>query len=312
MSKKIIFSLILFVGVFFAFGIRVKAVNCFYHKYDSNTSGPDSTISLNINNYGTQSATVTLMATPEKITPDSAKYADLTSIDLLTEKKIGFYYEQAALGGDYQVEGDRFITFSGDSCKDGKCCPLYVGFNVHSPNEEGQEYNPNIFIVGDNIITRVEGSFLPTGNTILPVKENWKTSGVSSKSEIPTIFTPQYIYGTYIVDEEKTEDKIDKYEGLIGTDVENTCEGILGKDFVDFMNNYIFLPLKIIVPILFLIFTILDFSKAVFAEDKDALKHAQSKLIKRAITVVLLFLLTYVLDLLFAIVTNGRITDCFK
>ena len=58
--------------------------------------------------------------------------------------------------------------------------------------------------------------------------------------------------------------------------------------------------IKIAVPIMLIIFGMLDLAKAVISNDEKEIKGAQTKLIKRAIYAVLVFLVVSIVQLLFS------------
>lgn len=69
---------------------------------------------------------------------------------------------------------------------------------------------------------------------------------------------------------------------------EAVCGGWITQDALDMIQeilNYF----RILGPILLILFVSLDFAKAVIAQDNDALKKAQSKVVSRAIATILLF-----------------------
>lgn len=64
--------------------------------------------------------------------------------------------------------------------------------------------------------------------------------------------------------------------------------------------------IKIAVPIMLIIFGMLDLAKAVVSNDEKEMKGAQTKLMKRAIYAVLVFLVISIVQLLFgALATTG-------
>lgn len=74
-------------------------------------------------------------------------------------------------------------------------------------------------------------------------------------------------------------------------DTVQSCEGLLGPDFVSFLNDEVFLWVKIAVPIILIIMCTIDFGKAVINNDKDALAKATSNVVKRCIVAVVIFFL---------------------
>ena len=83
----------------------------------------------------------------------------------------------------------------------------------------------------------------------------------------------------------------------LGDTPENTCDGILGPELIDFF-QMIFNWIKIIAPIAVVILSSVDFAGALLKDDKDALSKASSKLIKRLIVAVALFFIPTILNYL--------------
>lgn len=84
-----------------------------------------------------------------------------------------------------------------------------------------------------------------------------------------------------------------------GNKIEVSCKGIIGQDALDFINE-IFRWIQIIAPIFVIVISGVEFGGAVLLDDKDALKKASSKLIKRLIIAVALFfvpmIMSFILD----------------
>lgn len=74
-----------------------------------------------------------------------------------------------------------------------------------------------------------------------------------------------------------------------------SCEGLLGAEFVNFLNDEVFLWVKIAVPIILIIMCTIDFAKAVINNDKDALAKATSNVVKRCIVAVAIFFLPFII-----------------
>ncbi len=75
------------------------------------------------------------------------------------------------------------------------------------------------------------------------------------------------------------------------------------------MLQSLFNMVKIIAPILVILFGALDFGKAVIASDQDALKKAQSNFVKRCIAAVALFFLPMLINLILEII-DSNFTSC--
>lgn len=90
------------------------------------------------------------------------------------------------------------------------------------------------------------------------------------------------------------------------------CEGIIGDDMLDFI-NMIFRWIQIIAPIIVIVLGGIDFAGAILKDDKDALKKASSKFIKRLIIAVILFFVPLILSWLLNIfndVTGAASSTC--
>lgn len=90
------------------------------------------------------------------------------------------------------------------------------------------------------------------------------------------------------------------------------CEDLFSEELLNKIQEY-FNIIKIIVPILVIIFGVLDFLKAITSSDADELKKAQARFIKRLIIAVIIFfipmLVNFVLNLVndvFGIVNGGN------
>ena len=89
------------------------------------------------------------------------------------------------------------------------------------------------------------------------------------------------------------------------------CQGILTDEMIDILNRII-KYIRIAAPILLIVFGIMDFGKAVLSDEKEELKKATSKFMKRAIIVVVIFFVPLIVQLLidaFNSVSDKSITD---
>lgn len=75
------------------------------------------------------------------------------------------------------------------------------------------------------------------------------------------------------------------------------------------ITNLVVTLLKIAVPIILVIFGMLDLAKAVMSNDEKEMKGAQTKLIKRVIYAVLVFLVVSIVQLLFGVLAGNGASD---
>ncbi len=79
--------------------------------------------------------------------------------------------------------------------------------------------------------------------------------------------------------------------------------------------GYVLLVFKVAIPILLIIFGIIDLGKAVIASKEDEIKKATSSLIRRAIAAVVIFLLPTIVTFVMGIVSDFNeeaVQDDFK
>lgn len=91
---------------------------------------------------------------------------------------------------------------------------------------------------------------------------------------------------------------VELIDGLdLGGTVPINCEGLFGDDLLNLIKkllNYV----QISAPILLLVLGSVDFGQAVLSDDKESLKKATSKFVKRAIVCVAIFFLPYIINYL--------------
>lgn len=88
---------------------------------------------------------------------------------------------------------------------------------------------------------------------------------------------------------------------------DNYCSGILGGNngipaIVGDLIHYLYIGIKIVVPILLVIFAMLDLGKAITAKKEEDIKKYQSSCVKRVITGILVFLVLVVVEFLLGFV----------
>ena len=105
-------------------------------------------------------------------------------------------------------------------------------------------------------------------------------------------FTDVQVNGDNDKDKDNNKDKIDW-----GDEVNKNCEGILGDELLEFINK-IFGWIQIAAPIIVIVLGGVEFAGAILQDDKDALKKASNKFIKRLIIAVALFFIPMILELL--------------
>jgi len=92
------------------------------------------------------------------------------------------------------------------------------------------------------------------------------------------------------------------YQKLIKV-VDESCTGILDPELVDIINE-IFNWVKIIVPILLIVLSVVDYSKAVLSAEKDELQQTTKKLTKRIVIAIIIFFVPTIIHLFVNIYNN--------
>ena len=83
----------------------------------------------------------------------------------------------------------------------------------------------------------------------------------------------------------------------------DACGGLL--PIVKVIRNGLFPIVYAIIPIILIIYAVIDFGKAVIASDEKEVKAAQSRLIKRCIYAALIFFVVYLVQAIMDIVSKG-------
>ncbi len=96
-----------------------------------------------------------------------------------------------------------------------------------------------------------------------------------------------------------------------------TCGNETGFVFsgsVPYIVSTVVLIIKIAVPVLLIIFGMLDLGKAVVASKEDEIKKGQQTFIKRAVAAVIVFFVIQIVQIILRFVSGGEesITSCFN
>lgn len=103
----------------------------------------------------------------------------------------------------------------------------------------------------------------------------------------------------------------------VAMNAEYTCGGIsnlvFSGTFPYIVSTIIFL-IKIVVPILLIVFGMLDLAKAVIASKEDEIKKGQQIFVKRIITAVIVFFVVQLVQIVVRFVSNNdqNIANCFN
>ena len=102
------------------------------------------------------------------------------------------------------------------------------------------------------------------------------------------------------------------FEAKIDDDLTNTCQIIIGNDFLEFLNNNVLKIIYIGVPIILILLTSFDFAKVVFIDDKEGIQKAGKRFGKRVIVAVLIYLIPTILIFISNLIGADNIDECVK
>ena len=97
---------------------------------------------------------------------------------------------------------------------------------------------------------------------------------------------------------------------------EYTCGGtnLIFSGMFPYMISSVILIIKIVVPVLLIIFGMLDLGKAVVASKEDEIKKGQQTLIKRAISAIIVFFVIQIVQIIIRFVSanDANVINCFN
>ena len=171
---------------------------------------------------------------------------------------------------DSSVTSDLFTTTS--------CPSLATGSGYNHDKEKFaiyvMKYNNDF-----ELTYKVENALGNTQDIVVPVDMEFKTGSMLKTTGDDILAS--------------TEDS----EVDFGDQVDVNCEGIIGEELLDFINK-IFRWIRIIAPIFVIIMGSVEFAGAILQDDKDALKKASNKFMKRLIIAVALFFVPLIMEFL--------------
>ena len=157
-----------------------------------------------------------------------------------------------------------------------KCPDLYIGKNIYSC---GKADSLNMAGTGDCFM-----AYLNREGFSSRIKVSASVDDELNENEYSDFVKDDIEYSG----KTSTKAKIDVLTGLGIKEGDYTCEQLLGDDVVKLLEK-IFVIIRILTPILLIVFTMIDYTKAI-AAGEDEIKNATTKFIKRSIAAILIFL----------------------
>ena len=264
--------------------------------FDITTEGPiNHTFFGNVNN-NTQYLNPELVGTGYDHCPTYINtlclrgYCSITGSDEKTSGYNQWYYYGSGLGADGQNKD--FVA-------------VYLPINLGNTSKaiimksETSSYRA-VFDYEEITIDGVGNYFLSDNTENYPTYLVETLSGYSFSFEKPETYKNIYILYERLF-EAKTDGKLT-----------NTCQIIIGNDFLEFLNNNVFRVIYIGIPIILILLTSFDFAKVVFINDKEGIQKAGKRFGKRVIVAVLIFLVPTILIFISNLIGVESIDDCVK
>lgn len=91
-----------------------------------------------------------------------------------------------------------------------------------------------------------------------------------------------------------------------------SCSDTFSPKFMEMLRNNVFKPIKIIAPILLLVFTSFDFAKAVFSDNKDGISKAMTRFLKRAVATLVVFFAPNIIELILSFINTRNMDACLN
>ena len=220
----------------------------------------------------------------------SRGYCSITASD---EKLSGYnqwYYYGSGLGADGENKDFVAVYF-----------PISYGNNskVVIMKSETSSYRA-VFDYEEVTIDGVGSYFLSDNHENYPTYLVETLSGYSFSYEKPETYKNLYILYERL------------FEAKIDGNLTNTCQIIVGDNFLTFLNNNVFRVIYIGVPIILILLTSFDFAKVVFIDDKEGIQKAGKRFGKRVIVAVLIYLVPTILIFISNLIGVESIDDCVK
>jgi len=91
------------------------------------------------------------------------------------------------------------------------------------------------------------------------------------------------------------------------------CAGTTLPDYLGYWISVVYLAIRVGIPILLIIFGMVDMGKAIVAKKEEDVKKAQSLMVKKLLIGVLVFLLPYLVEFIVKVATRDEgIVNCIK
>ena len=196
---------------------------------------------------------------------------------------------------------------------------------VTTYNEYPSGASVSIDKTGGNYSATLKDTRITSSSVLTPISiTNLTNSDIQSKcasGNYPKYLVKNKGSETYTLSDEKPTE-YDKLfinvkasfgiEGLGKEETYKTCEELLGNELLKWLDENVFMIIRIGVPIILILLTSFDFAKVVFNDDKEGMQNAFRRFGKRAIAAVLIFLTPTIILLISNLVGAKEINSCVE
>lgn len=91
-----------------------------------------------------------------------------------------------------------------------------------------------------------------------------------------------------------------------------SCTGVFSNNFLEDMNNYVYIPIKWLTPVALLILTSIDFAGVVIGGKKENMDKAKKNFMKRAVAALIIFFAPDIIKLITNFIQDQSIASCMK
>ncbi len=282
MNNKHVFKIVFLIIILFVFLPELSAnstKSCYYKHPDY----PQCTLRLNKGDNGWGYAAPSLR--------------DMTYTPCINEGGVGAGKDDVwdISPNTYHYRGEknndkRFFKLFGDKYDEQGGCPdLYIGTKKYKCNSRNS--------MADPAAADYYCFFAYFENN----KNGTRKKAVGEKKDAETLedLNDQYMDEKQEQEEDKKKHKYAKIKNLTSIEINNkfySCEQLIGEDTKEIL-EYIFLVIRVATPIILIVLTMLDFSKAI-AADENELQNAITRFVKRTIAAILIFLAPTLIEFL--------------
>ena len=304
----------------------------------SSTNGNGSSQSCNLPITNNKSVSFNIYQTTDKNTVFQENSADSKNICPASTDDGGSTFKRITVSKDNAVCSKwKVLENLGSSNYDISTCAYFlVDVNTESyretktVTENGELITTYVKFANANapsirILKNSDGTYkavVGNGTAVDAITSSMISTNIASKTSYPKYLVKAKGTNSYSFTDEKPQEFDELYinvkyltgiQGLGEAEIYKTCEEIFGESFLKWLDENVFIVIRIAVPILLILLTSFDFAKVVFSDDKEGMSNAFKRFTKRAIAAILIFLTPSIIMLIANLIGGDElkaVTDC--